>query len=188
MAVTAKSCEDHRLLAGLLRLQRLTDRERDRMGRLRRRDDALGARELDRSREALRLRNSLGLHEPELVDMRDERRHAVVTKATGMDRVGDEVVPERVHLHERGHASRVAEVVGVDPTGERRAGGWLRSDDARAHPALELLLEEGERQSGEVRAAARAADDVGRGVASHRKLQHRLLADDRLVQQHVVED
>ena len=41
-------------------------------------------------------------------------RHAVVAQAARVDRVGHEVVAERVHLDERRHLCRVAEVVGVD--------------------------------------------------------------------------
>ena len=48
---------------------------------------------------------------PELVDVRHQRRHAVVAQPAGVDRVGDEVVAEGVHLEQRGHAGGVAEVV-----------------------------------------------------------------------------
>ena len=52
----------------------------------------------------------------------------------------------------------------------------------------ELLAQEREREPAEVRPAAGAADDdVGR-LADLRELQQRLLADDRLVEEHVVED
>ena len=45
----------------------------------------------------------------------------------------------------------------------------------------------GKREAGEVRAAAGAADDDVGHLAGHLELQQRLLADDGLVQQHVVE-
>ena len=65
---------------------------------------------------ALRLRDRL--EEPELVHVRQQRRHAVITEPTGMDRVGHEVVAESVHLDHRREAGGVAVVVGVNAAGE----------------------------------------------------------------------
>ena len=169
--MAAERGEDDGLLAGLLRLERLAHRECDGVRGLRCRDDALGARELHGSREALGLRNGNGFHHPELVDVRDERRHAVVAQATCVNRVGDEVVTQRVHLHKRGHACGVAEVVAVLATGERRAGSRLGRDDAWVDLAGHLLAHEREGKSAEVRAATGAADDVSRGIAGHLELQ-----------------
>jgi hypothetical protein len=53
--------------------------------------------------------------------------------------------------------------------------------------AAQLQADEGEGDAGEVAAAAGAADDHVGVVAGHLQLQHGLLADDGLVQQHVVE-
>ena len=94
---------------------------------------------------------------------------------------------EGVHLHQRRHPCGVAEVVGVDAARERRARRRLDRGDLRVDLARELLPQEGEGQAREVGAAARAADDVCRGVTRHLKLQQCLLADDGLVQEHVVE-
>ena len=44
--------------------------------------------------------------------------HAVVAQPAGVDRIGHEVVAEGVHLHERGEAGAVAEVVLVHAAGE----------------------------------------------------------------------
>ena len=118
---------------------------------------------------------------------RDQRRHPVVAQAAGVDRVRDEVVAQRVHLHQRRHARRVAEVVGVRASRQRRARGRLDGADHRVHPAGQLLAQERERQPAEVRAAAGAADEDVRRLADLGELEERLLADDRLVQQHVVE-
>jgi urease subunit gamma len=64
---------------------------------------------------------------------------------------------------------------------------WFHRPDHRCDPPRELLAQERERQAGEVRAAARAAhDQVGR-QPHLRELRQRLLADDGLVQQDVVE-
>ena len=187
VTVAAQRGEDDGLLAGLLGLQRLTDRHGQGVGGLGSGDDALGAGELDGGREALRLRHSDGIHQPELVDVGDQRRHAVVAEAAGVDRVGDEVMPEGVHLHQRRHACGVAEVVGVHAPGQRGAGCGLHREDARVDLAGHLLLQEGEGQAREVGSAAGAADDERGGVPRHLHLQQGLLADDRLVQEHVVQ-
>ena len=42
--------------------------------------------------EALPLRDGNGLDETLVVEVRDERRHAVVAQPAGMDRLGDEAV------------------------------------------------------------------------------------------------
>jgi hypothetical protein len=104
-----------------------------------------------------------------------------------VDRVGDEAVAERVHLHQRREPGRVAEVVGVDALGERGARRGLHGPELRAHPAGELLAHEREREPAEVGPAAGASDhDVGR-LAERRQLLQALLADDGLVEQDVVE-
>ena len=60
---------------------------------------------------------------------------------------------------------RVAEVVAVLAPGQRRARRRLDAADRRVHPAGQLLAEERERQTGEVRPAARAADEQVRRLA-----------------------
>ncbi len=99
----------------------------------------------------------------------------------------DEGRAERVHLHQRREVRGVAEVVGVLALGQRRAGRGLDRDDAALAAAAQLQAEEREGEAGEVRAAAGAADDDVGIVARHLELLDRFLADDGLVQQHVVE-
>ena len=188
MPVATQRRQDHRLLAGLLGLERLTNSQRDRMSRLRCRDDALGPCELHRGREALGLRHRFRVHHSLFVEVGDHRSHAVVAQAAGVDRVRDEVVAEGVHLHQGGHPCGVAEVVGVHTTRKRGTRRRLGSEDPRVHFPVELFLDEREGQSGEVRSAAGASDDEGRSIAGHLELQQRLLADHGLVQQNVVED
>ena len=72
---------------------------------------------------------------PSSYTWREQRRHAVVAQAAGVDRVRDEVVAERVHLHQRRHPGRVAEVVRVDPPRQRRARRRLDGADRRVHRA-----------------------------------------------------
>ena len=122
-----------------------------------------------------------------LLEQADQRRHAVVAQATGVDRLGDEVRPERVHLDDRRHLAGVAEVVGVDAAGQARSRLRFDRDDPVLRPLAEVAAQERERQAGEVRAAAGAADDDVRRLAGHAHLLDRLLADDGLVQEHVIE-
>ena len=187
MSVTAQGREDYGLFPGLLRLQCFADREGDGVGGLRRGNDAFGSRELHRGGEAFRLRDRLRVHQPLFIQVRDERGHAVVAQPAGVNGVRDEVVPEGVHFHQRCHAGGVAEVVRVDTPGQGRARGGLGGENARAHLAVELFLDEREGQAGEVGPAAGAPDDQGRGVSRHLELHQCFLPDDRLVQQHVVE-
>ena len=81
----------------------------------------------------------------------------------------------------------VAKVVGVLAARQARAGSRLHRDDARLGATAQAVADEGEGHASKVAAAAGAADQrVGPGVG-HVHLLHRLQADDRLVQQHVVE-
>ena len=95
--------------------------------------------------------------------------------------------PERVHLRQRRHLARVAEVVRVAPAREARARGWFDRDDADLLAAAQLCPDERKRDAREVRPAAGAADDDVGVVVGHLHLRDRFLADDRLVQQHVVQ-
>ena len=95
--------------------------------------------------------------------------------------------PEGVHLDDRRHLAGVAEVVGVDAAGQARGRLGLAGDDPVLGAFPEVASEERERQAGEVRAAAGAGDDDIRRLAGHAHLLDGLLADDRLVQQHVVQ-
>src|SRR5207302_7561886 len=69
-----------------------------------------------------------------------------------------------------------------------RAGRGLAGDDARSRPATQTRADKREGDAGEIAAAAGAADDDVGIVAGHLELRHRLLADDGLVQQYMVED
>ena len=187
MAVAAQCGEDHTLFARLLGPVGLTDRSRNRMGRLRGGDDAFGAGELQRTGEAFGLADRLSLDQVRLVQVRNQRRHAVIAQATRVDRIGDEVVPEGVHFHERRHARGVTEVVAVLALTHRRARRRLDATDRRVHVALQLFAKEREAETAEVRAATGAADEHIGLFADLGELEQRLLADDRLVQQHMVE-
>ena len=98
-----------------------------------------------------------------------------------------EGVPERVHLHERRRARGVAEVVGVAALREGGARGRLDGEDARVPAVLQVLPDKRERDPGEVRPAADAADDHVGVLAGELHLPQRLLPDHGLVQHDVVE-
>jgi hypothetical protein len=188
VAVAGEVEQDRLLLAFLLGALGLVDGHPDGVGRLRGRDDAFRARELQGGVERGELRHRLGLDHALVEQLADQRRHAVVAQAAGVQRGRDERVAERVHLHQRGQPHGVAEVIDVVALGEAGAGGRLHRDDADfLVSAGELVGREGERQAGEVGAAARAADDDVGGVVGLLQLLLGLQADHRLVHEHVVE-
>ncbi len=100
---------------------------------------------------------------------------------------GMKVEPERVHLHQRREVAGVAEIVGVAPSRQGRAGGRLDGDDAHLACGRAFSPKKGKAMPAKLLAAAGAADDDVGIVAGIAKLLHRLLADHGLVQQHVVE-
>ena len=171
-----------------LRRQGLVDGHADRVRRLGRGQDALRPSEPDAGLEARALMDAPRLDEVVFLEQAHERGHAVIAEAAGVDRLGDEVGAERVHLHDRGHLAGVAEVVRVHAPGQARRGFRFDRDHPVAGALPEVPAEEREGQPGEVGAAAGAADDDVRRLAGHRHLLDGLLADDRLVQQHVVQD
>ena len=186
-AVARQVEQDHALLAGLARGLGLVEDGADRARRLGTGQDRLGAGEPDGGLERRVLLVRARLHHAGLDEARDERRVAVVAQAAGVHRRRHEVVAERVHGEERGHADGVAEVVAVAAAGECWAGRRLGGDEAHLRLAAEHAAHEGERQPGEVRAAPDAADHDIRLVARQLHLLQRLLPDHGLVQADVVE-
>ena len=95
---------------------------------------------------------------------------------------------EREHRQQRRHLAGVAEVVAELALRERGACGRLGREEPRPGLAAEPVCHERVREACEVRTAAHAADhDVGL-LAGHLHLLLCFLPNDRLVQQHVVED
>src|SRR5262249_56465880 len=130
--------------------QRLVDRAAHRVRRLRRRHDALAARELDAGLEAGDLVIGTRLDQAEFADMRDERRHAVIAQPAGMEARRDERRSERVHLDERREMRGVAEIIGVFALGQGWAGGGLDRDDAALASTAQLLAQKRQSETGEV--------------------------------------
>src|SRR5882724_8464829 len=119
----AREVEENRLaLAVALAPQCLVDRDADGVRRLRGRDDALGARELHRRLERRELGHRHRLDHALVVELADQRGHAVVAQAAGVKRGRNERVAERVHLYQRRELDGVAEVVDVLALREARAG------------------------------------------------------------------
>ncbi len=187
MAVAGEAEQDHAPLARLARGERLVDRRAHGVRGLRRGDDPLRARELERRLERVVLAVGARLHDPAVHERAHEWRVAVVAQPAGVHRRRHEVVAERVHRQQRRQPRRVAEVVAVGAARERGAGGRLGREEARARAPAQHEPHEREREPREVRAAADAADDHVRRLARHLELRHRLLADHRLVQADVVE-
>ena len=157
------------------------------MRRLRCRHDAFGPGERHGRGEGLALVDRLGLDVAVVFEQRHQGRHAVVAQAAGVDGLRNEVGPEREHLDQRRELAGVAEVVGVHTAGHRRRRLRLDRDHLASASAPEVEAQEWEGQPREVRAATGAGDDHVGILAGHTHLLDGLLADDRLVQQHVVE-
>src|SRR5690606_7747879 len=101
---------------------------------------------------------------------------------------GDKRMAERVHRQQRSHADGVAEVVAKHAAGQLRAAGGLAGDRPQLGARAQLAVHEREREPGEIRSAAERGDDhVGQILAGLLELDQRLLADDGLVHEHVVE-
>src|SRR5512134_3294 len=185
--VTAQVEQDRLLLPFLVRRFRFDDRAVDGMRRFRRRQDPLGLREGERALENHGLGVGLGLDQPLVVELADERRIPVVPEPSGVDPRGDEVVTEGIHLDERREPGGVAEIVGIYPLGQRRAGRRLDRYDPRVLRSRDLVPEEREADAGEVAPSAAASDDHVRVVAGDLHLLLALLPDHRLVEKDMVQ-
>src|SRR6185312_6069725 len=98
VTVTTQVEQDDLRFARLLGGERLVDGDADRMGRLGRREDPLRAGERDADLERGPLMDGLRLDVAALLEEADQRRHAVIPQAAGVDGLGDEIVAERMHL------------------------------------------------------------------------------------------
>ena len=100
-------------LAGLLAALGFLDGRANRVGRLGRRDDALGCHEADRGLEHVPLAVSLGLDEALVQQVAHQGRGSVVAQAARMDARGNEGMAQGMHADEGRQAGRIAEVVRV---------------------------------------------------------------------------
>ena len=94
-----------------------------------------------------------------MVELGQDRAHAVVPETAGVVGARDEAGTEGVHLRERGDFTGVAEVVSKLASRQRRAGGGFDCDDPVVRFASQLLAHEGADETAKVGATAGAADD-----------------------------
>ena len=118
-------------LAFRLGFERLADGFGDGVVGFRRGNDALGAGELNAGGEGVKLLHRGGFDQSQVHDVRDQRRHAVVAQAAGMNSRRHEGAAQRVHLDQRRQVAGVAEVVSESALGEARAGGRFDGHNAR---------------------------------------------------------
>src|SRR5215207_7064456 len=188
VTVAAKVEEDGLLLSGFLSFERQVYGGFDRMRHLGCRHDALRPGERHPGLEGGVLGVGPRLDESLVRQRRDYGGVAVITQAPCMYAARHERVSKRVHLHHRGRACGVSEVVRVAALRKRRARGRLDGHDARALTIFQVLADEREGDAAEVRAAPDAAHDHIRVLAGQLHLLERFLPDDGLVQQHVIQD
>ena len=173
--------------AFLLGFQRFADRRGDGVRRLRSRDDALGLGEQNACGEGLDLRHRLRLDQPVLHQLADDRAGSVVAQSPGVNVRRLKIVAQRVHRDQGRESRHVAEVVLEFAAGEFRASFRLHGDHAYLLPLGEILPQEREADAREVAAASETSDHHVRLGVGHLHLRHGLLADDRLVQNHMVQ-
>ncbi len=150
-------------------------------------NDALGARKLNAGREGVQLLYARGFDQAQIEHMRDQRRHAVIAQAAGVNSGRDEGAAQRVHLDQRREMAGVAEVVSERPLVRLGQAAGSTATTRASHLPFELAAEVRHDQAGEVRAAAGAADDHVGLVAGQRHLLDGFEPDDGLMQQHVIQ-
>ena len=110
--------QHHLAFAVVLGRPQVCDRARDRVVRLRGREDALGPCEQDPRGERVALLDGDRVHQLLVVGGADQRCHAVIAQPPGVHRVGHEVGTQGVHLEQRSLARGVTEVVAVLTLGQ----------------------------------------------------------------------
>ena len=179
--------EDGLGLAGLLAFQGFVHGPADGVRRLRGGQDRLVLGKKDCRLEHLGLFIGHRLQIAVMVQLGEDGAHAVVAQAAGVVGRGDEPAAQGVHPGQRGDAAGVAEVVGIPPAGQGRAGGRLHRHKTGVTAALQPVGHEGGNQAAQIGAAAGAAHHhVGIFV----QLFHGQLAlqpDDGLVQHHLIQ-
>ena len=157
------------------------------MAGLRRRKNGLHLGKLNRCVEYIGLLDRNRLHITVVVQLGEDRAHAVVAQAACVVGRGHEAVAERVHAGQRRNVAGIAEIVNVLAAREGRAGRRLNRNDARVSLAEQFILHERGDQAAEVGAAAGTADHDIRILVEHLHSLLALQTDDGLVQQHLIE-
>ena len=181
VAGTGQTEQDGLSFAGLLALERFVDCGADGVAGLRRRKNGLHLGELNCRIEYIGLLDRNRLHITVVVQLGEDRTHAVVAQAACVVGRGHEAVAERVHAGQRRNMAGIAEIVNVLAAGKRRAGGRFHRDDARVSLAEQLILHERRDQAAEVGAAAGTTDHDIRILVEHLHSLLALQTDDGLV-------
>ncbi len=187
MTVAAEVEQDGLALALFLAALGFPEGAGDRVVCFRSRNDALGLGKGESGGEGFELGDGRGFHLAGVQHVADQRAHAVVAESAGVESGGDKGAAQGVHFYQRGEVPGVAEVVGEFAFGQARAGRGFHAYGADVALATQFLADVGEGHAGEVGSAAGATHDHIRGVVGHGQLLHAFLADDGLVQEHVVE-
>ena len=137
--------------------------------------------------EAFHLVVSLRFQQAQFFAVRHQRGHAVVTQTTGVEPGWCELAAQCVHFGQWRHARGVAKIVGIGATCQGRACGRFHGHDARFLTTTQGVSNEWERNACKVGATACTANDDVRPGICHLHLHDGFLANDRLMQQHVVE-
>ncbi len=188
VAGTGQAEENDLLFACLAAADGFVDRAADGVRALRSGEDRLETGEERRGLKDLRLLHGAGFVKIAVVEeLRENRAHAMVAQTAGVVRGRNEAAAERVHPRQRRDLAGVAEIVGIFAARERGTGGGLHRNEVRIRFAEQLILHERGNQAAEVRSAARASNHNVRVLADDFHCRLALQADDRLVQQHLVE-
>ena len=149
-------------------------------------NDAFGGGEELRRLETLDLVEGRGLDQPQFLRQADQRGHAVIAQPAGMDARRHEAVPQRIHLHQRRELGRVAEIVAI--LAAAHGGARMRfAGDKADLAARELVAQEGEASPAKLLPPPTQPITTSGIVLGQFHLLLRLQADDRLVQQDVVQ-
>ena len=121
-------------------------------------------------RETLGLGDGDGIGQAQLVNMRYQRGHAVITQAACVYGLRDKIMTKGMHLHHRRQAGGIAIIIAVLTPGERRACCRFNAADLRVHFASQFLPQEREGEATEIGAAAGATHQQIRRFPDFRQL------------------
>jgi len=155
--------------------------------RLRSGQDSFRAGELNCRREHIPLTDCHRFQQAGVVEPADNRGHAVVAQATRVNGVRDKVAAEGVHLEDWNDAEAVAVIKTIDAARERWGGCRFHCQKAGLFAVPQVSAQERQRDAAEIRAAAHAADDHIRVFAGQVHLLEGFLANNCLMQEHVVQ-
>ena len=94
-----------------------------------------------------------------MIELGNNRTHAVITQAASMARRGHESAAQRIHFGERCNFSTVAEIIHEFTARQRRTARRFDPDKFDIIFALDLITHKRSNQPAEVRTAADTAND-----------------------------